>query len=150
MAATSYKWQTLAVAAIVLLPMADASAQTSKYQTSVTKLFGKIGSDPSPATVFDLVDADKNGTISEDELRFRKMAVFSGRDGDKNGKLTKEEVANFSDPVFAAIDTDGDGTISGYEFNQMKIAKFDAMDANGDGGITMAEFEAFRETINQQ
>ncbi len=135
------------VGTMLVFQAGSASAQTNRPETSLAKILGILGSDPTPASVFELVDTDKNGLIDNSELAVRKMAVFSGRDADKDAKLSRGELENLSDAVFRALDADGDGIVSGYEFNQAKLTKFSEIDADADGGITLSEFEAYRERI---
>jgi Ca2+-binding EF-hand superfamily protein len=79
---------------------------------------------PRLAQHFDQIDADKNGSISMDELKaahaHQRQAHFDRMDTDRDGKLSRAEVERF--PRMAD--------------------KFNVLDANGDGYITKDELKA--------
>lgn len=84
-----------------------------------------------------LMDADKNGSVSQDEFKAFRDQHFSGADKNGDGSLTVEEFAALSKIM-------EEERKKAMEMAKQKKAKkhFDKMDANGDGKITKAEFDA--------
>lgn len=78
-----------------------------------------------PQFIIDAADADKDGKISQDEMKAYKEAQFKKYDADGDGKLSQEEMttmrdehkAMMQDARFKALDTDGDGSISQEELS---------------------------------
>jgi len=62
--------------------------------------------------LFDKIDADKDGTLSQKELRGRMTAKeLQAADTDKDGTIDKAEFLTEVDKRFKVADSDGDGTI---------------------------------------
>ena len=76
-----------------------------------------------------------------------KQAMFQAIDADKDGKVTQAEAQAFGDARFAKTDTDGDGKLSKAELEasmQARIAEHVAkrlarMDTDGDGVLEPGE-----------
>ena len=132
------------VATFVILTALLSAGVEVRAQADIDDILGAGGKDLTLEEIFALMDTDKSGTVTRDELRTHKMGVFFQLDRNGDGELTRDEVPGMTDEEFQAIDTDGDGKISGYEFNQSKVTEFDTMDLNGDGVITLEEFTSGR------
>ncbi len=132
---------------------------------------GKITKDefPGPDAIFDRMDADGDGSISEAEgkaaedagMRMRKNMTGAGdpaerwanllehADADKDGKISKDEFRG-PDAAFARLDANGDGFITEDEAkaagDRMREGRgqqgFARMDEDGDGNVTRDEWNA--------
>jgi Ca2+-binding EF-hand superfamily protein len=75
--------------------------------------------------------------------------LFEEVDADADGRVTEAEVTAFRDAQLTAADTSGDGAVSLDEFATVYFARirpqmvdaFQAFDDDGDGSITSAELE---------
>ena len=108
---------------------------------------------------FATVDADKDGKVTEEELKAFRAAEIAGMDADGNGLVSEAEltahmtarmqarVAGMAKARIEARDSDGDGSLSVAEFAAppMPTRMFDRIDADGDGAVTEAEIDAARE-----
>ena len=101
---------------------------------TLTKVEAK--SMPRVAKHFDAIDADKDGTVSLDEIRAsmkkagkakhdRALERFKSADKDNSGTLTKDEAKAMPRVAknFDAIDTDKDGTVSEKEIHDYMKAQ---------------------------
>lgn len=112
-------------------------------------------------------DKDGDGAISREEAGDRKVLSthFDVIDADKNGKLSKEELQKFHASVrgkhkaafeqrFKEADKDGDGALSKSEAETANIpgmaAHFDKADANRDGKVTKDELQGARKRMHDQ
>lgn len=102
------------------------------------------------------MDRDSNGSLSKDEVPERMQGMFERGDANKDGALSEDEIrkmaaAQSGDPgrgerkggmpmdrVFAAVDTDRDGTISAVEIRSA-AASLAKLDANGNGSLEETE-----------
>ena len=93
---------------------------------------GEATAMPRVAKNFDTIDADKNGTVTLDELR----ATMN-----KTAKEMHERGAQ----RFKAADSNGDGTLDKEEAKAMpRVAKnFDAIDADKSGAVTWKEIHNY-------
>lgn len=98
---------------------------------------------------FDEIDADKDGKVTQDELKAHHDAKKAEADTDGDGKLSKAEflakAEKRAEHKFSRMDKDGDGFISEDEKGKRHHGKgdyFGKLDADGDGGITKEELEA--------
>lgn len=85
---------------------------------------------------FDMIDTDKDGTVSMDEIK----AHMSTMKGKARGGMHEKAKAKFD-----AADKDKDGTLDKTEAAAMPhVAKhFDAIDADKDGTVTLDEVHTF-------
>jgi EF hand len=105
--------------------------------------------------MFDTIDADKDGKLTEAELAAHRAAEFAAADTDKNGTLNAEEltakhVARMTEiagerttRMIGQMDDDGDGALSADEMAQtVEARRFARIDGDEDGAISKAEAEA--------
>jgi Ca2+-binding EF-hand superfamily protein len=94
---------------------------------------------PALFAAFDVIDANRDGQITPDELR----AWNKGRGArEKSGSKTKSGL----EAAFARADANGDGSLSRGECESSlpRVARsFDTIDANRDGNVTLAELRAY-------
>lgn len=93
---------------------------------------------PALAAGFDVIDANRDGQITPDELR----AWNKGRGTRAQGKDRKSGF----DEQFAKADSNGDGTLSRGEVEKgmrRVVRHFDEVDANRDGHITREELRGY-------
>lgn len=84
------------------------------------------------AAAFQALDADRDGTLSDQELLAKGAAKFASRDMNGDGKVTKRE----SKLSFKLLDADQDGQASPAQSDRLA-----GYDADGDGNISREEFE---------
>ena len=91
--------------------------------------FGDHDDDDRVVGMFDAVDADRDGTLSQAELdkaREDRHAALAAHDADGDGKLGLEEFAGlwsetmrpFTVRAFQRLDTDGDAAVSRSEYER--------------------------------
>jgi len=123
--------------------------------------FGTTASAQGPrgaADLFERLDADQDGRITQEEFSNRRATQFAATDTDADGFLTAEEMldqwrARNSEEAATAritrmierLDENDDGRLSAEEMPQPRrdgSRFFNRIDADGDGAITLAEAEA--------
>jgi len=107
---------------------------------------------------FEMLDANKDGKLTQAELDAHKAQEFAKADTDGDGMLSSDEMlarakaqqgermTNRISKMIARVDTDKDGKLSAAELQAMPRGKgmFNRMDADGDGAITAEEFAAHK------
>ncbi|MCF8475191.1 MAG: EF-hand domain-containing protein [Emcibacter sp.] len=105
--------------------------------------------------MLELMDADNDGTVSDQEFRNFGDNVFMSADKNSDGSLDDQEFVTFSNIMeekhmaamekvkqsrlkkhFEKLDTDKNGKISRAEFDAKQDMKFNHMDHNEDGHLT--------------
>jgi Ca2+-binding EF-hand superfamily protein len=106
---------------------------------------------PRMAKDFDAIDGNKDGKITQDEIRARMQARMAerrkdhgkgGPDGAGPGADRREQGKKRFEEQFKKADTDGDGALSRAEVEKAmpRMARdFDAIDGNKDGKVTPDE-----------
>ena len=119
---------------------------------------------PRLARDFDAIDANKDGKVTQDEVRARMQARMAERHGGQDGKGgpaagggrgpggdaksgddRREQGRQRFGQQFKKADIDGDGALSKTEAEKgmPRLARdFDAIDANKDGKVTQDEIRA--------
>ncbi|XDB00166.1 EF-hand domain-containing protein [Sulfitobacter sp. LCG007] len=115
------------------------------------------GHGPFGPGMFRLLDADKDGNLSREEMQARAKERFKEADTDGDGFLGREEVdavarqraAGMVEFMFTRMDTDKDSKLS--EAELMARADdhdgFERFDSNGDGTISREEFREVRKKM---
>ncbi|OGA74533.1 MAG: hypothetical protein A3G81_25455 [Betaproteobacteria bacterium RIFCSPLOWO2_12_FULL_65_14] len=110
---------------------ADADGNGMLSRAEVEKSLPKL------ARQFDVIDANRDGNLTPEEIRAWSRA--------RRGHRRETAGAKFQE-YFKRADADGDGALSRAEAGQgmPRIArKFDAIDANRDGKVTQDEMRAW-------
>lgn len=118
-----------------------------------------------------MVDADKDGVVTREEVLANVADRFAKMDRDKDGKLSAEErvpegrhgrmagrmadraekrgidPAQLRERAHDRLDTDNDGAISLEEQRVAALRRFDMADGNKDGKIDQAERIALRDRM---
>lgn len=107
--------------------------------------------------MFEQIDADKDGSITIEEMEAYRLARFEAADTDGDGKLSQEELAAARDArragrieaMIERLDQDDDGLLSAEELAAATPKRgpedmFDRLDTNEDGALTMEEMQAAR------
>jgi Ca2+-binding EF-hand superfamily protein len=100
---------------------------------------------PHLAEQFDEVDANKDGKLTQDEMRNARRARMAQCKEDP--EKCRAEMKQRFETAWKRADTDGDGTLSKPEAEQgmPRMARhFDRIDTDRDGRITLAEMDAAR------
>lgn len=108
--------------------------------------------------MFDSIDADKDGKVTEAELDAYRAAEFKAADANSDGILSAEELtqqhlarmaeraADRSARMIESLDGNGDGSLSADEMDQSARERgFAQIDRDDDGAISKDEAEAARE-----
>ncbi|HET6655364.1 MAG TPA: hypothetical protein VFL45_06275 [Gammaproteobacteria bacterium] len=127
----------------------DGNINENEYAAATTFLSSQPG--------FSSYDLDGNGFITEQEAdaapRGGLQDVFDDVDADEDGNVSNAEFAaatvNLLGGVsFASLDTDGDGAISGDEAESrapLLWQEFDRVDLDGDDQISKNEYNTFQQ-----
>ncbi len=109
-----------------------------------------------PMFMFDQLDADKDGKVTEAEIDAQRTARVKAADANGDGLMNADELAAMqlaemtarakvmATEMVARMDSDGDGLLSAAEMAvKSGPAKFfKRVDTDGDGAITRAEADA--------
>ena len=120
---------------------------------------GRGGMGPMGQISFEVLDADKDGKVTQAEMDAHKTAEFNKADSNGDGLLSADEMlaranSKMADrmgdrlkQMIARIDTDKDGMLSQAEMQGMPRGKgmFAQLDTDGDGAISAEEFAARKE-----
>jgi Ca2+-binding EF-hand superfamily protein len=88
-------------------------------------------------------DADRDGTLTLDEIKKAAAARFDALDRKKKGILSRSELAgNLTFQEFRKADTDKDGTLDKTEFLSAVEKRFQAADTDHDGTLDKKELES--------
>lgn len=143
--------RTLAVTAALGIGCAGAASA----QTGTGAEAGTQGAGDRHQQMFQRIDADANGSISQQEMEsWRSKAVFR-LDADGDGRVSKEEVdrhiaqrqsqgaqAPDSGQFFATYDANADGAIDPEELRSGGSQRFQTADTDANGELSMEEWQA--------
>lgn len=88
------------------------------------------------------IDTNKDGFVDRAEFRAGLQGLFDRKDANKDGKLSQDELkTRRGDPAkrLASLDTDKNGSISREEFIATGEKRFARCDKDGDGRIAKGE-----------
>lgn len=119
---------------------------------------GRAGMGGHFAVFFDLLDVDADNQVSREEALRPANQRFTLIDADKNGFVTADELeaANEENPrrfgqnMLDRLDADGDEQISETEFAVRGRAMFARADANDDGAVDYVEFASLRDDMHKR
>ena len=109
---------------------------------------GQANAQVDDDAIFDQLDTDGDGFVSQGEFDALKIRVVEQFDHDRNNGLDIEEL-QISQGAFDEIDRDGDGLVSPLEFVISRFGSFDTRDLNNDGKISREEFHATEQTFRE-
>ena len=97
--------------------------------------------------VFDSIDADGDGALSQAEIDQVRNDRHAAHDADRDGNLGLEEFAGlwhettrpFTVRIFQMLDTDGDAVITRAEYDRPLAGIVARLDRNGDGGLSLRD-----------
>ena len=108
-----------------------------------------------PRGMIDLkaIDADKDGTLTKEELSEAMTKKITDNDKDSDGAVSLEEfktewmamTKNRMVRAFQHLDRDGDGKVTLEEFSDPAAARFERMDTNHDGKLDTTDRQARRD-----
>ena len=89
------------------------------------------------------------GFLDKGQLAVSAMEIFDAVDADGDGRLTQSEIDRFRNDRHTAHDADGDGNLSLEEFaglwhettRPLTVRAFQMLDADGDAAVTRAEYD---------
>jgi len=123
------------------------------------------GNTASSRAMFDSMDADGDGRVSEAEHADGARKMFATMDANGDGRVTATEMTAAHEKVtgkrttkddlpatekIAAIDTNGDGVLSAEEHEAGSKLMFERMDADHDGFLTWSEFSAGHASLTRK
>jgi hypothetical protein len=111
------------------------------------------GRGPRPGCLMRVLDADKDGVLSAEEIANASAALLT-LDQDGDGALSAEELRPPRGERFVerlmSHDSDGDGKVTAAELPERMQRLLDRADTNEDGAIDQAEAEAAAEKMKDR
>jgi Ca2+-binding EF-hand superfamily protein len=153
----SFRSSRSLLALAAALAVGSAGAAAAQTATDSTGAAGTEGAGDRHQMMFKRIDADGNGSITQQEMEtWRSKAVFR-LDADNDGKVTKEEVqqhmaqrqaeggqAPDSSRFFSTYDANGDGAIDEEELKNGGSQRFQTADTDANGELSMEEWTALQ------
>ncbi|WEX11420.1 EF-hand domain-containing protein [Chelativorans sp. AA-79] len=102
----------------------------------------------APKGIFGRLDADGDGSISQDEFGGTRMDMLQAADENQDGTLSQEELTNYvmlrefqrrAERLANRLDIDGDGTVTVAEIEDHQGKRFALLDRNSDGMLSQDE-----------
>jgi hypothetical protein len=94
----------------------------------------------STASILQMLDTNKDGTVDETEARQAASALFDRLDTDKDGTLDANELrGRLSKQELQANDPDHDNTLTKDEYLAIVEQRFKSADADHDGKLKIGE-----------
>ena len=151
----SVRPKTGALALAAALALSVGFAGVAVAQTATGSTGGSDTGGDRTQMLFKRIDADANGSISQEEIdTWRSAAVFR-MDGDGDGKVTKDEVdahlaqrqaqgsqTQDSAGFFQTYDANSDGSIDKDELKNGGSKRFQTADTDANGELSMEEWQA--------
>lgn len=132
---------------------------------------GPMGGPMDPGMMFEMLDADSDGTVTQAEVDAAKAARFATADANSDGKLDQAEMVAQAEAMQAEmmarmqermktetskriahmmidLDTDSDGFLTIEEMSDNGMERmFVMLDTDEDGAISQAEFDAMKDRV---
>ena len=145
----------LAGAAIVAVPVIG-QARGMGDRMGMSGPMGGHDAGFGPDMMFGMVDADKDGNVTQEEFDSFRASRVTGIDANSDGLISVEELTAHNLKMMEAVaadratklierqDVNGDGMLSVEEMLAPPLPQdlFTRLDADGDGTVTTAEFDA--------
>lgn len=98
------------------------------------------------------MDTNGDGAVSRAEAERARAALFDRLDADDDGFLSETERGNGGRAAqgFARADSNNDGRLSRAEAMAAPYRGFDRLDSNNDGSVSSSEIEAVRGLMARQ
>ena len=101
----------------------------------------------SAMEMFEAVDADGDGTLTQAEIDKLRDDLHAAHDADGDGNLSLEEFSGLwhetTRPLtvrtFQMLDTDGDAVVTRTEYDRPLAGIVERLDRDGDGGLSMKD-----------
>lgn len=138
--------KTLILSTAALATVADGGIAIAQGGGRMAPPSTKAEATAQVAERFAMLDADKNGQVTEAEMtahREARMAKRAERMAAKGKEMPDRPMRGGK--IGKRADTNGDGQLSLAEMTAQAMTRFDRMDANKDGTIDAAERSAMRE-----
>ena len=150
-----------AVAVLALMGAAFGSAALAERgMGGMGGMGGPEGRGAMLIEMFDTIDADKDGKVTQDELAAHRAAEFAAADTNSDGALSAEELqakmmaemlARQSARMIENMDNDGNGSLSVEEMGEGPMAgNFARIDSDNDGAISKEEAQAAAEKVGKR
>ena len=146
---------TFAALALVGAVLVSGLGSTAKAESGPDGVDGPEGRGAMLQKMFDSIDADKDGKVTEAELAAERAAKFTAADTNSDGKLDAAEIsaqqlarmtetlAARSAKMIERMDNNGDGSLSAEELGESPMEeRFARIDTDDDGAISQAEAKA--------
>lgn len=121
---------------------------------------GHEGRGPMLLEMFDAIDTNTDGKVTQDELAAHRAAEFAAADTNSDGALSAEELqahmmaqmlARRSAQMIENMDDDGNGSLSVEEMGEGPMAgNFARIDTDNDGAISKEEAQAVAEKMGKR
>jgi Ca2+-binding EF-hand superfamily protein len=121
---------------------------------------GGEGRGPMLLEMFDAIDTNTDGKVTQEELAAHRAAEFAAADTNSDGALSAEELqahmlaqmlARHSARMIDNMDDDGNGSLSVEEMGEGPMAgNFARIDTDNDGAISKEEAQAIAERMGKR
>ncbi len=98
---------------------------------------------PGPSPAFQATDTNGDGRVDRAEYHNRLMDNFYLLDQDKDGYLSAQELPHVTAKDYRAADSDADLKLSAIEYINERFKEFSAADKNRDGILSHVEVEVY-------